>query len=364
MLWERRPVRLTGLELPFLAYLLWEVLTAALSERPGHSLGKVKSEVLALVFLLAYAGQDAAAVRRHLKIFAGAAGLAAALGLLQRLLGFSFTDFRDTGARPAWGENLPPAVLNVFSDWGGRAVGFYSHPITYAEMLLLAGALALGWALARGGARRWGLAGLLAAGIAASGTRGVWLALAATLGLWALITRDKRLWAALGALGLAVGLAIATSPAIRARAAGLVHVTADDSNRIRLGLWDKSLEIIGQHPVKGVGIGNLRILPSELKWGGSPPKMIWTESHNTYLQMAVERGLPGLALFLWLMFAYWKVFWAAARTHPEHNGLLFGFAGLLLAGLTESWTHDSEIMLCLYFLLGSAAVLRQHASQK
>jgi O-antigen ligase len=71
--------------------------------------------------------------------------------------------------------------------------------------------------------------------------------------------------------------------------------------------------------------------------------------------MAVERGIPGLLVFLGLLAAYGRLLVKAAAAEPEWDGLLFGFLALCLAGLTESWTHDSEVVLCLYMMLGVAA---------
>jgi O-antigen ligase len=85
--------------------------------------------------------------------------------------------------------------------------------------------------------------------------------------------------------------------------------------------------------------------------------MTWTETHNIYLQSVVERGLPGLAVFLWLLAVMGRLLWRAARSGPPALGIFFGFVGLLFAGMTESWTNDSEVVMCFYFLAGTAWAL-------
>ncbi len=363
-LWAADPAsrvyRRTGLEFPWAVYLAVEVATAALSVRPGHSLGKVSSEILVVLFLL-YA-QSPSESRRHIGFFLSGAALAGGLGVAQKALGFSWNDFLDLGIRPGWAPGWPPPVLRLFSLWRGRAVGFYSHPVTYAEMLLPALTLALASACAapalRGQLNRRASAVKFFAvlgGVAASGTRAVWMAVPASLALWAAVRRDRRIAAAAAAVVAAALVAGALSPEFRRRVASVADLKANPSNLIRRGVWLASVKVVLEHPIAGVGIGNLHIPGRALRWGGAAPDSDWTETHNIYLQMAVERGLPGLAVFLWLLACYGRLLWKAAAADRLWNGLFFGFVGLAFAGLTESWTHDSEIMMCFYFLLGSAA---------
>ncbi|HMX42514.1 MAG TPA: hypothetical protein PKB12_02210, partial [Elusimicrobiota bacterium] len=82
-----RRYRSTGIEIPWLIYLAVELVTALWSDRPAHSLGKVKSEILIVVFLL-YA-QAPGERRRHVGLFLLGAGIAAALGLVQKSLGWT-----------------------------------------------------------------------------------------------------------------------------------------------------------------------------------------------------------------------------------------------------------------------------------
>jgi O-antigen ligase len=81
---------------------------------------------------------------------------------------------------------------------------------------------------------------------------------------------------------------------------------------------------------------------------------VWTETHNVYLQVAVERGVVGLGLFILFLASVGRLLWSVARIQPALWGLFFGFLGLLVAGMTESWFNDSEILMCLFFLVGTA----------
>ena len=190
--------------------------------------------------------------------------------------------------------------------------------------------------------------------ILVSQTRSVWLALFLLLGAWVVVRRDKRVLAIALILAASFGLGLAVNPTLRGRAASIVDTKENESNLIRMGLWDKAVGLIRQHPVLGIGSGNFCVEGKDLRWGGAKPDSKWTETHNMYLQRAVGQGLVGFAAFLWFLGAIGQRLWKSAQSNPSTWGIFFGFLGLLAAGATETWTNDSEVVMCLYFLVGTA----------
>jgi probable O-glycosylation ligase (exosortase A-associated) len=74
----------------------------------------------------------------------------------------------------------------------------------------------------------------------------------------------------------------------------------DQSARMRFDSWQVSLRIINDHPVFGVGPRNMtEVFDRYLNTGNI------RVAHNSFLQMAVDGGLPALALFLGLMLLSW-----------------------------------------------------------
>jgi len=73
--------------------------------------------------------------------------------------------------------------------------------------------------------------------------------------------------------------------------------------------------------------------------------------HNIYLQYAAERGLPTLAIFLWLIV---KILWDFARAlrrkqgDPDTRFVLHGAIAVILAilaeGVAENNLGDSEVL--------------------
>jgi len=341
--WRWRP---TGVEIPWLAGVVWAVVSALFSDAAGlgHAL---RSEVLVLVFVLAVGVGGTGSLPRRWFFWTLGAAAVGMLGIVQWF--------------QPWDRGLPSSVdgvsawaVRAFSNKGGRAVGLYSNAITYAEVLALAGLTALGGVFPVRRGVRWAAIAAAGAGVFFSQTRGVWLAAFGALTLWGLVRRDRKILAVLlGGVLLAV-VAVFASPALRHRAASIGDRHHDSSNRIRLGLWTRSIELIRDNPWVGVGPGRARIPAAELRWGGSLPDEIWTEMHNIYLQAAVERGLVGLGFFLWFLAAAGRALWRAQSRDPALSGVFWGFVALLLAGMTESWFNDSEVVMNLYFVLGTA----------
>jgi len=76
---------------------------------------------------------------------------------------------------------------------------------------------------------------------------------------------------------------------------------SDFSDRLRL--WGLTLELIEQRPWTGYGLGGFASAFAMIR----PPDVVllWTEAHNTYLELAVDLGMPAAAMLvasvLWLV---------------------------------------------------------------
>ena len=135
-------------------------------------------------------------------------------------------------------------------------------------------------------------------------------------------------WRALVAVALAfavlAGIAVA-QPQIRR---SLQHHTSSGLNSAssgRASLVANGIRIAKAHPVRGVGVGGFkRAYADRVGLRGKDPKK--AASHDTPVTVAAETGIPGLALFAWLLVALFRqAFRRAGRV-----GLV---AGLSLAAI-------------------------------
>lgn len=117
----------------------------------------------------------------------------------------------------------------------------------------------------------------------------------------------------------------------------------DRSAQLRLESWDVSWRIVNDHPVFGVGPGNMAAVFTryiEVDYG--------RVSHNSFLQMAVDGGLPALALFLGLILVSWlrlRKSRAVLKNRAPDSPLI-------------AYSHGLEVALLGYFI--SANFLSRH----
>jgi O-antigen ligase len=90
--------------------------------------------------------------------------------------------------------------------------------------------------------------------------------------------------------------------------------------------------------------------------------------HSNLLQIALERGLPALILWLAFLFVYARTLWRLLRRGERLQwiergvllGALGGLAGFFTSGLVHYNWGDSEVVMVLYLMMGlSLAINRQ-----
>ena len=132
-------------------------------------------------------------------------------------------------------------------------------------------------------------------------------------------------WKAFFAVGLAVvvlgGLAFA-QPTVRR---SLEHHTKSGLNSASSGRYDlvaNGIRIARAHPVRGVGVGGFKHAYAKRVQRLHGKKNLKTAaSHDTPVTVAAETGLPGLALFVWLLVACGKDVLRTRRLVPLIAGV-------------------------------------------
>lgn len=149
----------------------------------------------------------------------------------------------------------------------------------------------------------WGAAACAVVGIALSGSRGGVLALAAVGGHAVLCSRKYR-WPMV--LLLAFGVVLIGASADEELWVRFTHLGAETDYNFtaetgRLTMWKHGLSVMADNPVLGVGIG--QFAPGVgMVFGGH-----YKAAHNSFIQIGTELGLPGLAVFLCLLFSVYRL---------------------------------------------------------
>lgn len=139
---------------------------------------------------------------------------------------------------------------------------------------------------------------LALAAIVATGSRGGFLALVAmAVGLLVSFRGKVRIAVIVLALGGIAALAALPNSYYAARLQTIMKPSTDPtgSAQIREVVLRKSVQVLLEHPLLGIGAGEFQIV------SGS-----WHTTHNTYTELAAEAGIPALVLLLLLLAQWFK----------------------------------------------------------
>ena len=397
--------------------LLWTVASALLSEEPRISLAKLQASWCVFIFYLARATltRRAALILVSLLIVSASAGALYSAFDLLRGRGVvvesiaAGSPFNQIGIRPGdtiWqinrrrvysttdidqilaqavpntavaaglitqGEQVErsftlaqPAASGVIGSETNhrfRASGWTRHYETFAELIQMIAQLALGFALAHlrnhGPNRIFRIAiaaaALLTAALVFTAMRTVIIAFVIGASVMALRSLRATLRVVFTfALFAVLAFAAVVVWQTRDRNALLL---GDPSSALRYQVASNGLSRILIHPIFGHGMDAMQLHWNE--WGFPGKDML--HLHSTPLQLAFDRGLPMLALWLWMMILFWLTIARAERRAADLSdtnfyGILLGTLGALTGFLMSSLVNynygDAEVAMMFWFLMG------------
>ncbi len=250
-----------------------------------------------------------------------------------------------------------------------RAHGTMSIYMTFAGLLMLVTLMALASLLY--GRLRWHLAWalpatlVLLAALLATHTRGAWCGFIAGCGVLLGCQQRRRLLA----LPLAVLLLLFLVPqSIRMRVLSMVdrhEVTAQE----RLSMWVSGLHILQTYPWTGIGMGAMATVYPRYREPASPIAATRRlgHLHNNIIQVGAERGVLGLATWLWFWGAYgwyaWRIYTRLGPGRTPAHALVLGSLASVVAfhveGLFEYTFGDAEVISLTYFLMALPFVVQR-----
>jgi O-antigen ligase len=247
-----------------------------------------------------------------------------------------------------------------------RATGFYNHWTTYAEMLQLITSLAIGlfFALPRKRNRNGAVLALVIGGMGIalllSVTRASWLSLLISATVITALSVSRKLLLVLGlcAVPLILGGLFVLQ---KKRNVGFFD-KKDDSIVWRERTWHDGFQLLTSNPrhmLVGVGMDSIKAHWRE--WGlFDNGRMPMGHMHSDYLQIALERGVPTLIVWLILLGTYARMLWRLRHRIPMENwiergvvlGALGGLIGFMSSGLVHYNWGDSEVVMIFYLVMG------------
>lgn len=257
-----------------------------------------------------------------------------------------------------------------FTDYGGlhqRIVGLFSHYQTFAGVLLL-GVLLLAARLLKAPRSPWHWLALVLIvwALVLTLTRGAWVALALTLVAFGVLS--ARRWFVAGVLAalLAAAVFTAVAPETWRERVRSIYDLRDSSNYDRLCMVEAGLTMVSERPLFGLGP---RMVKARYPLYRNPtaPRFTVPHLHNAFLDIAAERGLLSLLAYFWLFGASLRLAWTAYRREGGlrgaradlHLGVVLTLVGFNVAGLFENNWGDTEVQRLVLFFLAIPCCLEE-----
>jgi O-antigen ligase len=310
---------------PLAAYGVATLVAAVFAVDPPVSLMRCKQLVLYVIVPLTYRllrGRRAA-LATDVIITVGA--LSATYGIIQYL------------------------ILN-YDNLGRRPQGTLGLYMTYSGLLMLVTCAAVSRVIFARQHRAWAalvLPALLLA-LMFTFTRSAWIGACVGIGILFLL-RDFRL---LGLLPIVLGAFLLFAPSALTARLYSTFSLSDPSNVDRVAMMKSGWRIIKDDPLTGVGPDMiLQVYPhyrDKTAVNERTPHL-----HNVPLQIAAERGVPALILWIWFIAVLVRDFWR--RRHSLYPSLsntgLAVIGAMLAAGLFEYNFGDSEFLMLFLVLV-------------
>jgi O-antigen ligase len=192
-------------------------------------------------------------------------------------------------------------------------------------------------------------------------TRGAWVALFAGLATVCLLVRNRTVLAlsAAAVVVIVVFAFVVAEDTGRNISPTKFMQEIDIHARTRLVMWELAWDLVKQHPLLGVGMGDVETEAKVLL--GERYITTTTDTHNVYLQVLAARGLVGFIPFVW----FWVVVLRSlvgCKRQSEIGSVDWHYAvgaigvtvAILFGALTENNVDDEEVFIAYMFILGLA----------
>ncbi len=370
----------SSLRIPIFIFLGITFLSVVFSIDFVRSIKGLKRELWVLMFFLIISSvKDIKQLKEMIKWFILGTFIVALFAIFQYILGINrVADKIEVPFKIL--SHLPKKILRFLSLYDQRVTGSRDHPISFAEGLSMGGILISSLFLfAKFYKKKKIYLGLglsvLSLSLIFTYSRGAWLGAIAGLvfieiiGIRSFFPSSSRIKKILlpATLIMLIFIVLISSGIAFFRGGAKYSAFSRAKNFCdseRIYMWKSGWEMFKDYPVIGLGLKNVSLVYPAYR---SPAAIIKSQGHlhNNFIQIAVERGILGLAAFIILLGACLKkglgVYFKISKTKRYEKAVVLGCLGAVLtfivSGLTEYNYGDSEILGLFWFMMGIIVVI-------
>jgi O-antigen ligase len=311
---------------PLLAYAGVTLVSSAFSPMPLVSFADSKQLLLFLIVPLTYRFATGNRGNTMITLIVSVGAASAAFGIVQ----YGVLQYDQLGMRPR---------------------GTLGHWMTYSGLLMLVLGCALARILFGKRDRLWAVLVLpaLAVAVMLTFTRGAWVGACVAAALL-LSLKDFRL---LAILPVAAAILFASAPAEIIKRFNSMFDVNDPTIRDRVAMLREGRQMIRTHPLVGVGPNMVEPLYAQYR---DPDAVQPTNPHlhNVPVQIAAERGLPALGIWLWFLVILVRDLVKGLKMDQQRMlsaSALAAVIAMLAAGAFEYNFGDSEFLMLFLILI-------------
>lgn len=187
-------------------------------------------------------------------------------------------------------------------------------------------------------------------------SRGAWLSIVVVAAICGRFYNRKVLWLFV----IIPVVAFFCHDAVMERIMSIFNPT-DTSSTLRIALWESTIAMILDNPLFGIGWGAYWLVYPEYDFFLNNPAARIVHAHNMYLHIAAEIGIPGLLVFLAVIYGHTKK--AIDILRQTNNrwvaGLMLGIMsavlGLAVNGFTDYIMFNVQLSM-LFWLLNAVII--------
>ncbi|MGI6092088.1 MAG: polymerase [Veillonellaceae bacterium] len=202
------------------------------------------------------------------------------------------------------------------------------------------------------------LVAILAVCLVLTYSRGAWLSVLALIAAFGVLYNRKIFWLLL----LLPLLGLFGHDVLLERLMSIFNPT-DTSSTLRIALWESTVAMIMDKPFFGIGWGAYWMVYPEYDFFINDSSTKIVHAHNMYLNIAAEIGIPGLMVFLGIIYSHLKtaVNLISYSANRFTAGLMLGIAAALIAlavnGLTDYILFNIQMSMLFWLLNAIITVL-------